>query len=149
MLPDDAEISGFDTISTTANLMLLRADLHKILDDRRFVMVPKQGRLVSHVLIPAEKYVYMHQSLEIQPTGFGGKKLLFVPGKESPFEDTIADCAPFLAKPTKSGANSPEKPGPPSKRARPDGDNNDQDADLDKESGRDADKAKSNRVGEH
>ncbi|KAI4184059.1 MAG: hypothetical protein LQ346_006177 [Caloplaca aetnensis] len=174
MLPDDAEISVFDTISTTANLMLLRADLHKVFDDRKFVIVPKQGRLVSHFLVPAEKYVYMHQNSEIQPTGvaidfffarlawaifpmlgkrflkFGGKKLLVVLGKASPsFEATIADCAHFLVKPTKSGANSPEKPGSPSKRARSDGDNDDQEAELDTESSRDADKAIGSRVGEH
>ena len=167
MLPDNADIIGFDSISTTANLMLLRADLHKIFDDKKFVIVPKKGRLVSHFLVPAEKYVYMHQNSEIRPTGvaidfffarlawaifpmlgkrflkFGGKKLVVVPAKESPFEVTIADCAPLLAKSIKSGSNSPEKPGTPSKSPKPDGDNNDQDAELDMESSKD------NRVGEH
>ncbi|KAL8918610.1 MAG: hypothetical protein Q9208_007254 [Pyrenodesmia sp. 3 TL-2023] len=163
MLPDDADISGFDTISTTANLMLLRADLHKILDDKKFVIVPKQGRLVSHFLIPAYKYVYMHHNSEIQTTGvaidfffarlawaifpmlgkrflkFGDSKLLAVSGSSLPFEATIADCAQLLAKPTKSGTNSPEKPGSPSKRARPDDDNDNQDAGFDKMRSKDVD----------
>ncbi|KAL8920985.1 MAG: hypothetical protein Q9172_004249 [Xanthocarpia lactea] len=161
MLPDDADISDFDPISTTANLMLLRADLHKILDEKKFVIVPKQGRLVSHFLVPANKYVYMHQNSEIQPTRvtidfffarlawaifpmlgqrflqFGGRKLLVVAGKESPFEATIADCARLLAEPTESGDNSPEKPGSSSKRARSDGGNDDQDAEFDKDSSKD------------
>ncbi|KAL8910072.1 MAG: hypothetical protein Q9171_004626 [Xanthocarpia ochracea] len=161
MLPDDANIIGFDTLSTTANLMLLRADLYKILDDKMFVIVPKKGRLVSHFLVPANKYVYMHQNSEIQPTRvtidfffarlawaifpmlgqrflkFGGKKLLVVAGKESPFEATIADCARLLATPTESDANSPEKPGSSSKRARLDGDDDDQDAEFDMNSSKD------------
>ncbi|KAL8935162.1 MAG: hypothetical protein Q9216_005561 [Gyalolechia sp. 2 TL-2023] len=152
MLPDDADINGFDTISTTANLMLLRADLHKIFDDKRFVIVPKQGRLVTHFLVPADKYVYMHHNSEIRPTGvaidfffarlawaifpmlgkrflkFGESKLLTVSGSDIPFEVNIADCAQFFAKPTKSGNNSPEKPGSPSKRARPNTNNEDLDA---------------------
>ncbi|KAL8986779.1 MAG: hypothetical protein Q9177_003957 [Variospora cf. flavescens] len=40
MLRDDADINAFDTISTTANLMLLRAGLHRIFDDKKLVIVP-------------------------------------------------------------------------------------------------------------
>ncbi|KAL9009821.1 MAG: hypothetical protein Q9173_005184 [Seirophora scorigena] len=167
IVPDDADISGFDTISTPANLMLMRADLHKILDDKKFVIVPKQGRLVSHFLVPADKYVYMHHNSEIQPTGvavdfffarlawaifpmlgkrflkFGDSKLLAVSGSRLPCEVNIADCARFLAKPSKSSNNSPEKPGSPSKRARPSNDNNDQDVEYDKKGDLDNDTADS------
>ncbi|KAI4117558.1 MAG: hypothetical protein LQ345_002237 [Seirophora villosa] len=167
MLPDDADINGLDTISSTANLMLMRADLHKILDDKKFVIVPKRGRLVSHFLVPADKYVYMHHNSEVKPTGvavdflfarlawaifpmlgkrflkFGDCKLLAVSGNKLPCEVNITDCAQFFAKPSKSGTNSPEKPGSPSKRARPSDDNTDEDIECDRERDLDNDTADS------
>lgn len=51
------------------NLLLLRSDLHRLFDMRKFVMVPKGSAWVAHVLEgrPSEELAALYHNVELQP----------------------------------------------------------------------------------
>lgn len=129
-------------INTPANMMLLRSDLHNAFDKQEFVMVPKKGRVVTHVLTHHPQLIQMHHNIELQPVDVAveflfarlawsifpalGKRFL-AHGRTDrlvtqlggePFDMSISDCLRLIARQTESRTGSPEKSASPTQRRR-------------------------------
>ncbi|KAL8752070.1 MAG: hypothetical protein Q9184_005858 [Pyrenodesmia sp. 2 TL-2023] len=125
-------------INDDANTMLLRADLHRAFDKRRFTFLPKkQGALVTHVLESESlRHIYHNVQLNttyIAPEYFfarfawtifpllkpflrrGQRRLLLIQGQHQ--WASPAECSDFADPPSKSRSASPTKKNrSPSKR---------------------------------
>ena len=55
----------------TNNALLLRADLNFAFDARKFVFLPKSGKLVVHVLEASEELLGLYHNVEMQPSASG------------------------------------------------------------------------------
>ncbi|GAB1311872.1 hypothetical protein MFIFM68171_02082 [Madurella fahalii] len=57
------------TTDDPRNIILLRSDVHKLFDARRFVLVPKQGVWTSHVPFgkPDDELIALYHNVELQP----------------------------------------------------------------------------------
>ncbi|KAL8787744.1 MAG: hypothetical protein Q9213_002064 [Squamulea squamosa] len=69
----DNRITGFGAISDTSNLILLRKDLHFLLDKPKFAFVPKAAtgdepaKMVVHILVPSQELTRLFHNVELQP----------------------------------------------------------------------------------
>lgn len=59
--------TGNMAIYDVNNIMLLRADLHKSFDDRKFAFVPKDGTLVVHMLWASSELSMLYQNVRLHP----------------------------------------------------------------------------------
>ncbi|KAI9684798.1 MAG: hypothetical protein M1829_000173 [Trizodia sp. TS-e1964] len=118
------------------NSILLRSDIHTLFDTRRFIIVPKNGKWVAHVLEPgfSKQFMHLYHNVELQPLrdiglqqlfarfawaiisyakGFveDGPRVLAVLGDSRTIltREFPADECAQLTKPNKSGSASPRK----------------------------------------
>lgn len=58
-----------DPINDPRNAILLRSDIHTFFDYKRWVMAPKLGKLVAHILTPryGQELQALYHNVEIQP----------------------------------------------------------------------------------
>ncbi|KAL8724576.1 MAG: hypothetical protein Q9166_007871 [cf. Caloplaca sp. 2 TL-2023] len=69
----DNRITGLGAISDTSNLLLLRKDLHFLLDKAKFAFVPKAAtgdepaKMVVHILVPSQELTWLFHNVELQP----------------------------------------------------------------------------------
>ena len=105
-------------------------------------MVPKKGRVVTHILIHRPQLILMHHNIELQPVNVAieflfarfawsifpalGKRFLSYGRTDrlvtrlggEPFDMSIADCLQLIAPQPKSRTGSPEKSASPTMRRR-------------------------------
>ncbi|KAL9099692.1 MAG: hypothetical protein Q9163_004844 [Psora crenata] len=52
-------------INDQANMLLLRADIHRLFDKAAFVIVPKAGKIIVHVLSSAKELINLYHNREL------------------------------------------------------------------------------------
>ncbi|KAL8711531.1 MAG: hypothetical protein Q9225_007096 [Loekoesia sp. 1 TL-2023] len=74
---EDSRSTGETAIYDVNNMVLLRADLHKSFDDRKFVFIPKARQFVVHMLCPSRELTAFYHNSRLHPLDSVPREYLF------------------------------------------------------------------------